>query len=324
MTRKKEKKEKYESKEKPKLKQRHIYAFSTDVFLSNKDFSQINHGWNKETSKALILLLNKIKDLPFDEKLLKGPNDNPWTMYLESIVLEDSVSPTYLKGFFYSTKDGLRTKLLNSDTNEISDNPKKPGQNEMRTTCFALRFEDGLFLLGDYGDNVVTSTKISEYLANFLDKFKNDLNLSIQQIQLHNLISKEFLEKLNSFKKLNQLELTIDTTQINGTDDAISTLNNETQIINQGKLVLRLEKKDKTGLSFEGLRNWVSSIMQKHPVIQGKIKGRPTPGSPRELRLKGINEKYLRSFGVDSYGEVLMEPLYDSIVKILLARSKIY
>lgn len=315
----KEKKEK--TKKKSTTKNRNIYALSTDIFHSDDSFSTTSHGWNKKLCDDLVVLIQKINSFPMQEKCLKDPLNNSWILYLNNVTLEDKIKPTYLKGYFHSTVDGLRTDVLNLETNKIKPNPKEKGDNEIQTTCFALRFSDGLFLLGDYGANLVKPSKISDYLTTFAKKLGTVNNMN--QIALNYLVSKDFLEKLNSFKKLNTLELTIDTTQISGNEDAISSLNEETQKTNQKNITLVLKQKDKLGLIPDGVYNWVSDTIKNHTVTQGKIKGSPNPGNPNEIKLGGINEKYPKSFELDDKGEVLTEDLFNSLIKILGDRAKL-
>lgn len=305
---------------KQKTKQRSVYAFKTtiDKFVSNG----VQFGWGADSVNDLIELLQTITALPLEEKCLKDTNYAEWTMYLEKFEVDNIENPTYLKGYFYSTKDGLRTSLQNFDTGQIKTNPKEPGDNEIRTTCFAFRAKDGLFLLADYYDNVVTSSRISDYFNLFFKSLRNDLN--VEQISFENLVSKEFLEKLNSFERINSLEITVDTTRRKDEiDDAISTINEELADLNQGKVTLVIQRADKYGLVKEGISTWVSDKLNKHTIIQGRIIGKPHPGNPRIASLKGVNEKYEQRFSVNMEGEVLLEPMFDFIISIINNRPKL-
>jgi len=306
-----------------KTKNRNIYALSTDIFHSTPDHSQTKYGWNASLCQDFITLFLEIVKMPMKDKLMK-PVDNAWTMYLESFTLDDALAPRYAKGYFLSTVDTLKTKLFNSETSEIKDNPKEKADNELQTTCFTFRFSDGLFLLADYGENVVKPNKLADYLNNFIEKSTVPLKNRLTQISFQYLIAKGFLDKLNTFNKLNSLELTIDTVGITGTDDAIAILNKETQKINQKSITLVLKQHDKSGLSVAELKTWATNIFKNHHILEGRIRGRSTPGNPNNLRLSGINEKYQKSFSLNEQNrDVLIEPLFSYIISIIDVRSQI-
>jgi hypothetical protein len=310
----------------PKKKNRNIYVYSMNFLKDTESSSTTNGNWDEKNCTILKKVLQLIKDLPEKERIKKGPAEDPWTLYLNMFQENDSPIPSYLYGYFSSTENGLRTDLLNNITLEITENPKEEGQNELKSTCFSFRFKDGMFLLGEYEGNIATYKRISEYLNEFLQRFKDEgkIETDIVSINLYNILSKDFLEKINSFDRLNQLQLTIDTTQVSGNDDAVADLSNETRTINAGKLTLILARRDSVGLIPAQVKDWVSNIMRRHPVIQGTIKGHPFPGNRNELRLQGINEKFKRTFETNPQGDVIIGQVYDSFAKINDDHSKLF
>lgn len=300
---------------KKKQKQRTVYAFKTTLYLTNDDHTTTEFGWDAAKVKKL---MQEIIALP--ELRRRSVEPGEWSMHLEKCEI-DPLKPNIMTGYFHSTKQGLRTKVQHLETGDVKDNPKPPGYNEIRTTCFAFRFTDGLFLLADYGDNVASTARISQYLTSFGKTLCPDMNLS--GIQFDHLISKEFLEKLNSFQRINTLEIVIDAKAEQGTDDAIATLNEELSDIQQGKIQLILQRGDNPSLSAKGIYDWFKNKMKKHVILQGKIKGKPSPGHPKELRLTGMEEKYPQKFPIDKEEEVLTEPLFEFIIKIAEERGAV-
>jgi len=301
---------------KSKKKQRTIYAFKTVLFLSNDDKSSTEFGWDAEKIKNLMGMLIKLPEL---NRRSVDPNSE-WSMQLEKCEI-DPLKPNIIFGYFHSTKQGLRTKVQHIETGDTKDNPKLPGYNEIRTTCFTLRLTDGLFLLADYGDNVASTARIARYLTQFGKELCPEINLS--GIQFDNLISKDFLDKLNSFQRINTLEILIDSKSELKTDDAIGTLQEELSDVKQGKIQIILQRGDNPTLSSKGVYDWVKNKMKKHIILQGKIKGKPSPGNPKELRLTGMEEKYQNKFPTDRDEEVLTEPLFEFIIKLAEERGVI-
>lgn len=303
---------------KEKTKSRTIYSYETIIYEQKKD--QVDMGWNTTSSESLIKLISGIMSLNKEQRMKKDPTYFEWTMHLEKFELDNKTNPKYITGYFHSTKEGIRTNLQNIETGEVKPNPKGPNENEIRTTCFAFRIKDGLFLLGSYSDNVATYKRIADYLTSFATTSFSHLN--IIQVSFNTLISKEFLEKINAFERINFLELTVDTTvKTSGTKDAISILDEELEEVNQGKIEFIISRKDANGLDSTKLGRWIQRKINKHHIIKGTLRGKPAPGGRPELRLQGMDERVSARFPVDKENEVLNEHLFQYIINIIETRS---
>ena len=314
--------------DKPKTKNRNFYVYALEAITDSKNLSPVNYGWDKKHCADIRKLIKLIHDLERKDKILKGPKDDPWTLSLDTCQ-DESNHPIaeYLYGYFLSTENGLRTKLLNNITLEEEDNKKAPGQNEEKKTGFSLRFNDGMFLLGEYAANIAKQKNVVTYLNYFLNLFKDDgsIHTDIIELRLVHIIYQGFLDKFNIFERVNKIEIAIDLPMPN-TDrhDAFSTLANDLEGSNVKQVTLILSKKDNSGLIPEKIKHFASDVAAAYHLEKGKISGQPIPGCQNEVSLKGINERFPRQLLIDNEGEVLVGKLYEVLENLNENRPKIF
>lgn len=303
---------------KTQTKSRTLYSYKSSMYLRDPKNDELFLKWSPD---KLTTLFDDILKLPFDKRTLSDTVNQEWTLTFEGYRYDNDISPRFILGTFSSTKNGLRTKLLNEQTKTIKPNPKAPGENEIRTTCFGMRISDGLFILATYSDNVANPLRITGYLADFAKLTKSP----IVSISFDHLISNEFIDSLNSFERINKFMVSIDTTELmDKTKDAFSVINEETAKMNHGKINLELIRKDIKGLSAKEILQFWKNNTKRHHILQGTVKGKPSPGHPKELRFLGINEKHNDRFPIDNEGEVLSEHLFRCIINIMDSRKTLY
>lgn len=288
-------------------KQRTIYALKAELLGSNRG----SLVWSNNLAEQLVNLLNWIMALPEKERIIKGETDNLWILWLSDVKREGD----NIYGTFSATSNGLHTTLLDSETLEKADNPKGLNQNEIKNTVFSIRVRDGLFLLAHYTGNVAIASRIRYYLDFFAKRYVElgKKVLSFQGVIFYNIVSKKFLDGLNKFDRLNQLSITIDTTVAYGNNDGIAAINNETVKFGTKKIVLTLSGQRYKGLTIGSIKEWVKGILGEKAIVQAVLKGHPLPGESKELRLRGLEEKFVDSYETDIEGEVITALLYDKM-----------
>jgi len=274
--------------------------------------------WNPTFIEAV---LEHIMQLTEKDRVHQQPGE--WFFYLGGYKIDKrEKDPTHedcLYGWFESVRIGFTTNLRRLSTMDIRPNPKEKDESEIHKTFFYFRLKDGLLLLDTYFDNIVTHRRIESYLASkaedVFQKFK------IKYITFHNLISKGFLEKLRNFEviRLAQIRLNVQSETPYDTQDAIGSLQEISRSTNANYLDITMGRSHarKHGLLVRELKKALELIMRdRRQVISGTVEGTRNDGGPPTIKLKGIEEKFKKQFGVDGYGEVLSEPMFAYMIDI--------
>jgi|GEM_PF-6756856 len=293
--------------------------YATKLSIPGTDSNNVN--WSIEYGQIIYQLLKKIINLPVDKKIYTGDKNDNWTMALEKCELNRTNNPSYIRGYFSCTKDGFHTQLLDNKTFERTPNPKGLTQNEIMRTAFSFRLKDGLFTLGEYKDNIATAKRIATYLNSFIKKFveSEELQTDITRISFIHCISEGFLDKINSFDRLNSASITMEVPQlIEENEDSFSTLNHETSGANIGTVTIVLKRKrgDSAGLNISKIKQWITKLTDLYNPIKGELKGCPHVGNTNKLTINGVNKCFKYSLKLGTDGDVLLSELYDKIEQI--------
>lgn len=314
----------------PKDKSRTIYAHETKFYRYDDavENNEVEVGWSRKVSPGLLWkVFEHIVTLAEPDRTRKAP-DAEWLMYLDNVefIKKGFDNPEdCIRGIFYSTSDGLRTALIDINTLTKAKNQKKPGQNELRKTHFYIRMSDGLFLLDNYGGNIVTNARIEAYIAHFANTVLKDNN--IIRLSFDTLLSQGFLDKLNNFEviTLAHLRVKIGATDIYDKSDALGHMQDEAKVVRASQLEIKIAhpRARKEGLLPIPLAKTLQKFMNREGILSGTIKGKPLLGCQPTLKLKGAEEKYPNRFEVDAEGEVLTDPLFKYIAKISIDRKSL-
>lgn len=312
----------------PKDKSRTIYAHETKFY--RYDDAAENHevevGWRGKTSPSLLWkVFEHILALSEPDRTLKSP-DAEWLMYIDNakFIKKGLDNPEdCIRGFFYSTSDGLRTALIDINTLTKAKNQKKPGQNELRKTHFYIRMSDGLFLLDSYGGNIVTNARIEAYISHFAGTVLKGSN--IIRLSFETLLSQGFIDKLNNFEviTLAHLRVKVGSADTYDKSDAMGHMQDEAKVVRASQIEINIAhpRAKKEGLLPIPLAKLLQKFMNRDGILSGTIKGKPLPGYQSTLKLKGAEEKYPDRFEVDAEGEVLTEPLFEYMAKLSTGRK---
>lgn len=166
------------------------------------DFTRINNKNGKDEYQFIwdyqlikdILIRCKTDDLA-DIKQIFGN----WFLVVEdieeiNIEKENGSKTTYLAGRFVTGEYGRIGDLRNVDTMKTRKNNKQKREGEDKFIYFAIRKEDGLFLI--QGDVKVSRGKVSEYL-NLIgaELIKNN---SYLDLDISTLLKKDFLDEIKN------------------------------------------------------------------------------------------------------------------------------
>jgi hypothetical protein len=311
-----------------KDKSRTIYAHETLFYRYDADAetNEVEAGWKSKTSSKVICdVFEHIMTLPEEKRTLRDVNLD-WIMYLNDVkfLKKNFDNPeACIKGYFYSTTDGLRTSLIDINTLAKEQNQKKPGQNELRKTHFYIRMSDGLFLLDSYSSNVATNSRIETYILHFAKDIltKN----KIIRLSFEKLLSQGFIDKLNNFEVINlaQLRVKIGPELKYDKTDAMGHMQDDAKVVraSQVDITLSYPRTRKEGMLPVPLANLLKKYMNRDGIIAGTIKGKPLPGNQPILKFKGAEEKYSKRFEVDAEGEVLTEVIFEHMLKLSIDRE---
>ncbi|MEG6512437.1 hypothetical protein V6C32_10985 [Desulforamulus ruminis] len=300
------------------LKNRTIYSYESKLMTYSKERKTAELKWYPDLIESFLTGLMLLEE----ENRIMDKRDE-WFFYLANVKVDKRKNdPTYedcILGWFESVKIGFRTNLKKRSTLAIRSNPKAPDESETRKTHFYFRLRDGLFLLDNYSNNVVTSKRLETY---FTEKFELVFgNKNVRHITFSNLVNQGFLEELEKFNviRLAQIRLKIQSTEPYDTGDAIGSLQEMCRPTNANYLELVVGRKNarKNGLSPSYLKRYLQKLMGNHQeIVSGTIQGSRTDGGSPIVKLKGIEERFSNSFEVAADGEILSEPMFAYMIEI--------
>lgn len=295
-------------------KKRKIYAYSGTIMKYSETGETAEIIWD---SSLLEEVFKYIKGLPEKKKVMEKKEE--WFFYLADYQNKtDNVGNSYIRGYFEWVRIGYLADLKRLSTLKTRPNPKNPDESEIHKTFFYIRLKDGVLLLENYKDNVITAKRMQDY---FKEKAKPVYEKSrIHYINFLNRVSKGFLEKLTHFGviRLAKLRLSMESNEQYDTSDAIGVLQETTRPAEPNYIDIIIGKKNarKNGLLPGPLKDILNKLMTNRERIKaGIIEGASTSGDPLSLSLNGIEERYIGTFNTNDKGEILETEMYDFLMK---------
>lgn len=297
---------------------RTIYAYESRIFSANSAGDQAQIGWEpKMIEEALSFIIG----LPEKERVLT--KNDEWFFHLSNVNIDKrDKDPSFedcIYGWFECVRIGFITDLRQLSTMKTRLNPKRKDESEIRRTYFYFRLRDGLLLLDNYRDNVITPRRLEEYLLNIAETVIN--KYGVRHITFVPIVSTGFLEELGKFDliRLARIRLKIKPNVEYNTEDGIGAIQKQSAATYANYLDLVLGRKNarKHGLVIEAVKVFLRKILQQQDqVLLGTIEGDRSDGGPKVLKLSGVEEKHKQDFSVDEKGEVLTEQMFGYIIEL--------
>ena len=302
----------------PKTAKRTIYSHETHIqqLAASKELIEIK--WSPSIVSEIFEYI-----MSLDERERGEDSPGEWFFYLGGVRFD---MKGCIYGWFESVRTDIRTDLRRRSTMATRKNPKNEDEGEVRRTHFYFRLSDGLFLLDSFGTGFVTNRRVEEYLAS---KAKIVFEKhGIQYIQFANLVDKGFLDKLDKFEVLRvaQIKLKVEQKAQYDEEDAIGHLQSQSQEFEANYLNVDIGKSraKKRGMNVQKVAGFLRQLMKnRSEIISGTIEGIRSDGGSPKLKLKGIEEKYPKTFNTDSNGEVLSEDVINYIMEIGLNHKQL-
>lgn len=296
---------------------RSVYAFESNVFSVNAAGNQAQLAWKPDFAEAAFA---HIMTLPEEGRVYVSTNE--WFFYLADLKIDKRENdPTHedcIYGWFEGVRIGFITDLKRLSTMTTRTNPKERDESEIRRTYFYLRLRDGLLLLDNFKENVVTYKRLEAYLSEKAPKIFSDYG--IRYLAFVHKISTGFLEELEKFDiiRLAKIRLNLTPDSQYDTHDAIGSLQQLSipTYANYIDLVLGRKNARKRGLITSALRGLLQKVLDKQHVVSGTIEGARSDGGSPTLKLHGVEEVHRKNFPKDDKGEVLPEPMFEYMIEL--------
>lgn len=178
----------------------------------------------------------------------------------------------YVELLFKSAKHSYRAPLIDKNTVEERDNPKRIDEGEQVKTHLLLKFkEDDAIVFLETGLNLMTMANIVEYLNSFLVSFNNTDEKKIEGQFTFDMIPREdFQEVLDSMARVVCAEIYVDKTLLGS--DALNFSNITEDIQENMVLTLKSEKKKSIKSTLFQIVNYFNGTDSK--INRIRVKGK--------------------------------------------------
>ena len=178
----------------------------------------------------------------------------------------------YVELLFKSAKHSYRAPLIDKNTVEERDNPKRIDEGEQVKTHLLLKFkEDDAIVFLETGLNLMTMANIVEYLNSFLVSFNNTDEEKIEGQFTFDMIPREdFQEVLDSMARVVCAEIYVDKTLLGS--DALNFSNITEDVQENMVLTLKSEKKKSIKSTLFQIVNYFNGTDSK--INRIRVKGK--------------------------------------------------
>lgn len=239
-----------------------------------------------------------------------------WVMVLEDLQDDEK----YWWGSFTSTRYGTKPDLIHAESLKTRENPRDIKEGDKQDTHFLVRKSDGLTLIELGFQDVVTRSKISEYI----DECGKD-EMAVQGVeysQLSPLLSRDFFEEMSRLENIKSTLIQVSTSAASGMNNAFKTMYQDASETEAHTFSFGLKAKQRFYLPYDNVERYVRKYIDMGGITAVQVTGL-IDKVEKTVNLDTNMEKYRPKVDFDDNGRVKSASMYATLKEIADERSAI-